>query len=537
MAISGARRRRTGTSDRRSASFAPVRIPGPPLLASGLTFAYLLAYPLVIGRADESHLLFGARRVLDGQVIYRDFFEIITPLGFYFFAAVYWLAGTTLLAARVAMALVEAAGAAALFVLVRRVAGTAEAVLATLVFVGLCVPVWPYASAHWMSTTLGLLVATVLLGDRWQRSARARPLVAGLLTGAAICVQQQRGVFLLLWLLLAVPLLAILHPRQGRWRSLIGELAWAMAGAGGVCLTVLGHAAWAASPDLVVDHLYRFAAESYGPRHVGSTTWAGVIPLTEFYLPATWLWLYRVAPLFLVGEALALLLAVRRDRSRPVVVRACLWLLGVLMALSVWYLPDFIHVSFVMPFLLIPGARLLYGLRRWSGWSRVPGGRRLVAIAMVVAALALAGKAVGNVVRARSGLPVRLETGFGTIVGDEFIARLFGAISRHLVAEPAGRSLVYSYPDDAWLYLALPADDATRYSILFESFPQRFVDEALAALRARRPGTVVLMSLSSAPAIEAAVRAGYDLVDEVYPYRIYVRREADAGAAGDAPRP
>ena len=38
-------------------------------------------------------------------------------------------------------------------------------------------------------------------------------------------------------------------------------------------------------------------------------------------------------------------------------------LLAVLMGLSVWYLPDVIHVSFVMPFLLVPGAALLSRLR------------------------------------------------------------------------------------------------------------------------------------------------------------------------------
>ena len=80
-----------------------------PLLVAGLSFAYLLTFPLAIGKADESHLLYGAKRILDGEVIYRDFFEIITPLAFYLFAAIYRIAGTTLLAARVGMAIIEAA--------------------------------------------------------------------------------------------------------------------------------------------------------------------------------------------------------------------------------------------------------------------------------------------------------------------------------------------------------------------------------------------------------------------------------------------
>ena len=81
-------------------------------LVGVLSFAYLLTYPLAIGRADESHLLHGAKRVLEGQAIYRDFFAILTPLSYYLFAAIYRLGGTTLLAARVGMALINACGCA-----------------------------------------------------------------------------------------------------------------------------------------------------------------------------------------------------------------------------------------------------------------------------------------------------------------------------------------------------------------------------------------------------------------------------------------
>ena len=46
--------------------------------------------------------------------------------------------------------------------------------MVTLFAVGVCIPTWPYASAHWVSTTFGLLVASVLLADRWQQSVRGR---------------------------------------------------------------------------------------------------------------------------------------------------------------------------------------------------------------------------------------------------------------------------------------------------------------------------------------------------------------------------
>src|SRR5262245_47847048 len=102
------------------------------ILVAALTFSYLMTYPLVIGRADESHLLHDARGVRDGQLVYRHFFEIIPPLAFHIVAAVHWLAGTPLVAARTAMASINATGAAALFALVVQVAGAWEALLATL---------------------------------------------------------------------------------------------------------------------------------------------------------------------------------------------------------------------------------------------------------------------------------------------------------------------------------------------------------------------------------------------------------------------
>ncbi len=507
---------------------------GSLAVVATLTFAYLLSYPLAIGRADESHLLYGAKRVLEGQVIYKDFWEVLTPLSYYLFAGIYRIAGTTLLAARVGIALIDALGAALLFHLVRRVSGAAEATLAALVFAGLCVPTWPYASPHWISTTLGLLVATVLLAETWQRSSRARPFLAGMLAGAAVCVQQQRGFFLAVWLPVAILVLASGLPRAARWRVLRTEIAWGAAGGALVTLVVLGHAAWAASPTLLVDAIVGFPLKHYGPTTAGTIPWAFVFAMTGLWRPYAWLWLLRVSPLFLVAEGF--LLARRRPWARPERVRACLWLLAALMALSVWYLPDFIHVSFVLPFLLVPGAGTLHALRFAPTWSRHPAGRHAVTLGMWVFGLALVGKGVANLAHAQAQAPVRFETAFGALRGDEAAERLFRAVRRHLVREPAGRSMLFSYPDDAWLYLALPADDATRFSVLVAGFfPPEDVEEVVEVLRARRPGTVVLNLPFRADSLRNAVEQGYDAVEEIHPYRIYVRRDAGSVGVGGTP--
>lgn len=502
-----------------------------PLAVAGLSFAYLLSFPLAIGRADESHLLYGAKRVLQGDVIYRDFFEGITPLAFYLFAGLYALAGTTLLTARVGIAAVEAIGCGLLFHLVRRLASPAEAALAVLAFIALCVPVWPYASAHWISTTLGLAVAAVVTARRWAGSSQWRPFFAGVLGGVAICVQQQRGAFLAVWLPLGLATLALTARAEGRWRTTVRELCWAATGGLAVVVPVLGLAAWAASPAALVEMLFGFAIDRYAPTQTGRNAWAAVLPLTGPWAEFTSLTLMRVLPFVLVLEALRLL-QLRSRIARDVGLRTAFWLLALLMCASIFYLPDFIHVSFILPFLFLPAASLLHDLRRAPVWSRWHPARALGTVAVAAAVVAVAAQAAFNVQRAYARAPVRFATAFGELRGDANVRSLFEAVSRHLVREADGRARIYSYPDDAWLYLALPGDNAMRFSVLVDGFfPDFYVDEVVATVRERRAGTIVLIPPLAPERLRRAVEDGYDAVEDAWAYRIYVRRPPapDAG--------
>ena len=511
----------------------------PMLLVAAACCAYLLSFPLAIGRADESHALFEARRVFDGEVPYRDFFESLTPLSLYFFAAAYWLGGTTLLAARVAIALVAGLGCALLFDLVRRAAGAAEAVLAVLIVACLALPVWPYASPHWISTTLGLLTATAVLGGPWDGGWR-RPLLAGALAGAAICVQQQRGVFIALWLPPAWLLLGALLPPARRRRAVLGAIAASVAGALLVVVPLLGHAAWRASLASMLDMLFGFALKHYGPANSGSTPWAAVLLLTNSHAAATWLWLLRLAPLLVLGEGVLAARALWRAPQPRAVQRAALWLLALLMGLSICYLPDFIHVTFVLPFLIIPAASLLHRLRATPRLAATPALRLAVLVALLLFGAALARQGAVNLRAARAAAPQRFASaGFGTLDGDAGLERLYRAVARHLVREADGRALLYSYPNDAWLYLALPADNVTPYSLLAANmFPPEDFQRVIATLRARRPGTVVLWlpfaSGAAGGGVPEAIAAGYDAVEEVEGFRIYVRRGAPPVPGGGA---
>ena len=498
-----------------------------PWALGALAVAYRLAYPLAIGPADESYLLFGARRVLGGEAIYRDFFEPLTPLAYQFYAAVLALGGDTLRAARVADALVNGIGCGLLFVLARRVAGPAEAVVASVAFVMLALPCWPFASPHWLSTTLWLGVAVALLSERLRGSSRLRPALAGILAGAAVCVQQQRGVYVAAWAPIAVTVLAFERPATTRWRETASELAWLAAGGLLVIALDLGQAAWASSVHQVVYSIYTFAFENYARVFATRPPWGQHAFSWE---PPTWLWLQRWSRLFLVGEAVALGVAARRGFGRLERVRLCLLLLAVFAVLSILYHPDFIKVGFVMPFLLIPGASMLAAV-----FSIAPLRARPLRMAIVVLlVVAMSGKGFRTLERARQAAPIRYETAFGTFAGNEVNAQMVAAVRAAVERDPPGARWMYSYPDDAWLYLASGARNPTRFSLLLPWYNSKEqVEEAIADVDRRKPGTLVVdaMYAHADDPVRQRIERDYELVAESLVLRIYRRRPESSAPA------
>ena len=157
------------------------------------------------------------------------------------------------------------------------------------------------------------------------------------------------------------------------------------------------------------------------------------------------------------------------------------------MAASILYYPDFIHVSFVAPFLLIVVARVVHGLLK-----RVRVEVRVAFAAMLV--VALIAKGSGNVIRAWAAAPER--------------PRLF------------------AYPADAWLYLAVPAENPTPYSLLIPGYntPQQFTD-AIAAIERRHAPYLVLLTglLHDDDPILGYARQRFEPVATPWPYTVYRR--------------
>jgi hypothetical protein len=478
-------------------------------------FAYLMAYPPTLGPSDESYILYEAKRLWEGDVLYRDFFDFVMPGTFYFYALAYAVAGPTITAARGATALLNAASCALIYVLARHVAAPAQAVLAAAAFVAGMVPAWNISGHHWLATLLSLATAAVVLSRRWRDSSRARPALAGGLAAALVCSHQSRGTWVFLWLLIVVPLLAWARSQGGWGRRMVREVCWVALGFVAVAAPMLGWAVWRASLRELIYATYTFVVESYGGANVGKVQWAGSFEVLGGKALSTWLWLLRAIPVFLGIEGLALAGAILREGLRPRVVRAALFLLAVFTACSVFYFPDYIHVATISPFSLVVLAGLACRLRAALVALQLPAVTSAWRLAWVLVAAAVVVRGARNLNDAWERSPVLFPSAFGTLASTESSARVLQELQEHVATDQDGRARLFAYPGDAWLYLALPANNPTPFCYLKTGYntPAQFAT-AIARLR-EDPSAFIIVNwllLAEGDPIMELIRQEYEVV-------------------------
>ncbi len=157
----------------------------------------------------------------------------------------------------------------------------------------------------------------------------------------------------MLWLAITVPALVFACDGSDRWRACGRQVAWSALGGAAVCGAILGYAVARASLAEMRDATYTWVLGNYAAHHVGRMSWAGYSWLWANGLPFTWEWLLQVVPAVLALEVAATLWRIRREGLRHQVMRAAVLLLAVLMAASILYFPDYIHVAFILPYSLV----------------------------------------------------------------------------------------------------------------------------------------------------------------------------------------
>jgi 4-amino-4-deoxy-L-arabinose transferase-like glycosyltransferase len=179
---------------------------------------------------DEGIILQGAQRILEGQILYRDFFSFFTPGSYYLLALLFKIFGSSLLVARTALAFYGGIFSVFTYLMARRVCSRWAALAAAYLVTITCVP-WRFLALHnWDSTLMACLAVycTVCLIEkpRW-----GWVFAAGSFASITVLFEQSKGAGLVMGLALGLTLIWIFAPdmlrlSRGQWLTLAIGLAW-----------------------------------------------------------------------------------------------------------------------------------------------------------------------------------------------------------------------------------------------------------------------------------------------------------------------
>ena len=453
------------------------------VLLCSATVLYLAQFPLTLGGLDEPKQLFEAKRLLGGEVMYRDIFDIILPGWLYLMAGLFWLFGTTLTTARMTAAVIHAVTVGLVFLACRRLAVRRElACAAALTYLVVCEPAYRVASNHWLATALCMLVLIIaLLPQPTSRRAAVMGVVVGLIT----MVHQQRGAFIGIGVAACLVAAALL----ARWYRPVPVSVpltqHVLAFAAGTLLVVVPLVGWLvlrAGIEPTWQAVVSFPLVNY--RAAVRTTWgsggafSGTLP-----------WLLALLPAVLaVTVPRVLALALRRadpERARALTV---LTVFGLFSILSISYYPDFIHLAFIAPVFLVAVAEVSeWGLCRMPARvNRILG--RGLALAL---AAAIAWRLERNLtVQPKSQPLLSYASAFGRVELNQSEINWLSNLDA-LLRDVPSRTL-YVHPNAGFTYLLLGARNPTRFEFVVRNYtPVEALQEVVGNLAVERPRYVV----------------------------------------------
>lgn len=505
------------------------------VLLGGST-AYLALWPQNLGHADESHFLYHSRRILEGALPYRDFFDFYTPLSYYGMALVFGLFGVQLATAKLATALLHGAIVALIYAVARRLeVRPAVAFVAAVAHLALAQPTWQHASPHWIAS--GLLLWLLWLLVRPPR-ARARLAAMGCITGVLASLQQQTGAAAAVGIAAIVLLERPLARRCSPERPADGgfERLFVFAGAAfAVTAVVLGVHAVLAGPVSLFEQIVWHPLTGY--RELNRAPWGSVQLMTSRNAAYTFPILLAYLPPLLVSLAALRAALAWRARNLGELQRAStLGIFAGATVLSVLNRPDFIHLAFILPALLpVLAEAVEWALARLRALLPLPTvvERPIVYAATTALLVAMGFHLHTNLERARSQFAHPGDTRFGRV---DFASRqdreLYERVSAALDSSESRE--LFCYPAQASLYLAANAVNPTRHEIIFPGYktPQQ-LERARRTLEERRVPYVVVITepLIFDPATDPIYRwiqENYTCAEKSQPCRLYRRIEPES---------
>lgn len=464
------------------------------LLALG-TVVYLTGLPHNLGAADESNFIYEAKRLADGEVMYRDVFDLITPVSMYLTAFAFRVFGSDMSVARATIAVVHAVIVVAIYACSRLVgvrSGLAAA--AALAHLAIGHPTWPYVSQHWFATAANILVLLSLLRCRWHEQP-SWAAVPGVITGVLIGIQQQKGVPIAAGacvVFVATHLLTLRAQRPRPLRMLALQIGYFAAGLAAVVVPLFVLLIAAAGVEPLVQALITFPLVNY--RHTYRSAWGGVQLFSNYYASFTFPTLLKLAPLSLAPIAIRLAATLVQPRQPQVVAQSVTLLVFVVATVaSIAYYPDVIHLAFIAPVFLVVAAEAL-------DWALSALGSRTAAIASAVFALCVIGTTTwqlrANWQRTWGMFSTPHDTAFGRMdLNDPSLIPVIDKARELVDASPSKE--MFCYPSIAGPYLWTGAKNPTRYQYFSATYNDPAQgQEIIAILEARQTPFIMTSPLS-----------------------------------------
>lgn len=207
------------------------------ILFAGSCLYYSIFYHWTALNGDEGIVLQGAQRILNGEVLYRDFFSFVTPGSYYWTALLFKVFGSSILVARAALILYGGLFAVFIYVLARRVCSTWTAIFTAYLFTLTCLPYQFMALHNWDSTLWAC--AALYLAVRFVETPHwGQALACGTFASLTCLFEQSKGAGLVAGLVLGMAALAWAQRHQ---RYSVAHLYAFLAGLGFPALVTVAY--------------------------------------------------------------------------------------------------------------------------------------------------------------------------------------------------------------------------------------------------------------------------------------------------------
>jgi len=444
---------------------------------SYLTFAlcaslYFLPFMrLLLQAPPEGLLVYGAVRVIHGQVFARDFFEVVGPGTFYWLALFFKLFGVTFVAARTCLFVTSLGTGSAMYFLSRRICRRYQILPCILLAGTYFGTLWPTISHHVDSNCFALL--SVVCMTVWQdRRKDGLLFAAGALAGATTCFLQQKGLLLLLALLLW---LWVQRRRRSTSLSSLGAVTGGYLSVVGLILVYFWsqHALWDLFYANVVWPSGHYSAVNVVPYAQGiiRDCWDHFVIAKSGFRWTIVTAAVLITPFLFVAALPALLPALaarcRCNTMRPEIV--LYWLCGWALWLSEIHRKDIGHLVFGSPLLMI---LCIYYLEQY----RV----KVADLALQILAISAACLAGFNLFLALSAHPLATRVGSVAVFKNIPVLAL-------LDDKVAPGEEIFAYPYCPMYYFLSATTNPTRYGGLVYNFNTRSqFEEVVRVLEQRR---------------------------------------------------